>query len=335
MQYNKYVQNLNSFYNRFWPRISFHQRKAAVLLYFLIIPLAITIPTPKTFALDKTIGISAGYDNNVNSTPVELGSSFTAYHLNLTHQMSHEKGFGESSVYFDSFYKNYSQFDDNFSANAGAYYSCFPGGNRVMTLGLIDAGIYRDKENYFDELNWIKIGGKLEYFYSGRITFQFMQFFNWSDYLEPVLDITESDSGSASGNTDTGLTKKRDDFYMSSDLGVTVRLHPKLNMKAYALYNRLSSNIKRERYDGFGGSIILRFSPDTLWGISAETSLWKNDFDTSEDRTDTFMYANLTINLFINQYELFIRAEFMENDSSLEYETYERIVTQCGVSIYF
>jgi len=249
--------------------------------------------------------------------------------------MSHEKGFGQSSVYFDSSYKHYSQFDDRFSVYAGAYYSCFPGGNRVMTLGLVEAGVYRDKENFFDELNWIKIGGKLEYFYSGRITFQFMQFFNWSHYLEPVKYIPESVSGSESGNTDTDLTKKQKDFYMSSDLGVTVRLHPKLNVKILALYNRLLSNIKTESYDGFGGSIILGFSPDTLWGISAETSIWKNDFDKSEGRTDSFRYANLIINRFINQYTLFISVGFKENDSSLEYESYKRLVTQCGVSICF
>ncbi len=204
-----------------------------------------------------------------------------------------------------------------------------------MTLGLIEAGLYRDNENYLDELNRIKIGGKLEYFYSGRITFQFWQFFNWSHYLEPVEYITASDSGYESGNTDTNLTKKRNDFYMSSDLGVTVRLHPKLNVKLFALYNRLNSNINTESYDGFGGSIIVRFSPNTLWGVSAETLLWKNDFDESGDRTDTFKSANLIINLFINQFELFIRADFMENDSTLEYETYKRLVTQCGVSICF
>jgi hypothetical protein len=304
-------------------------------LYFLIIAIAVTLPNSKTFAFDTAIGASAGYDSNVRSTPDESGSSFTAYHLHLTHQISHEKGFGQSNFYLDSFYKHYSRFEDSFSADAGASYSGYPGGNRLMALGLVEAGVYRDDENYFDELNWIKIGGKLEYFYSGRITFQFMQFFNWNDYLEPVEDITGSNAGSESGITGTNLTKKRDDFYMSSDLGVTVQLHPKLNLKLYALYNRLSSNIKTERYDGFGGSIFLRFSPDTLWGVSAETSLWKNDFDASGDRTDTFIYANLTINLFIKRFELFVRAEFMENDSTLEYETYKRLVTQCGVSIYF
>ncbi len=274
------VRNLSP-YNIFWSFISLNHQEAKVISYFLIISVVMTMFNLEAFAIDTTIGVNAGYDNNVHSTPDESESSFTAYRLNLTQQVSHEKMFGKSSFYFNSFYKNYSQFDNNLSVNAGTNYSCFPGDNRLMTLGLVEAGIYRDNENDFDELNWIKTGGQLKYFYNGRISFQFLQFFYWNHYLEPVEHIIENESALGSGNTNIDLDIKleqRDDFYILSNLGMTAQLHPKLNMTIFPMYNRLLSNIKTETYDGIGGSIFFRFSPGTSWGISAETSLWKNDF---------------------------------------------------------
>ena len=317
---------------------SLNHRKTKALLYYLFISVAMVILNSEIFALNTAIGINAGYDNNVNSTPEASGSSFTACHLHLNHMISHEKAFGKSSIYLNSFYKNYSRFEDNLSVNAGAYYSCFPDSSRLMMLGLIEGGLYRDEENVLDELNRIKTGGQLKFFYNGRITFEFSQFFNWNDYLESVEELVWNESGTESGNTDVLTeikTEKRNDCYMSSDLGMSVRLHPMLNMTMFALYNRLLSNIQTEAYDGFGSSIFFRFSPDPSWGISTEASLWKNNYDDSADRTDLFRSAGLLINYFLDRYELFIRIDLMDNNSSLEYETYNRLVTQCGFSIFF
>lgn len=305
-----------------------------------ILPLLAFIAALETdaFAIDAIIDVNAGYDSNVKATPDETGSSFTAYHLNFAHHMSHKKAFGKSSIYVDAYYKHYSQIGNNLSMNAGASYSCFPGNDRLMALGLLEAGIYRDHEDALDELNWIKTGGRLRYFYNGWLTFQFSPFFSWNRYLEPVEHIIENTSNRGTGETDNDVdltSEDRKDMYMSSDFSVTAQLHPKLSMTVSALYNRLISSIEMETYDGIGGSVFLRLSPDASWGISAEASIWNNDFDTSADRSDIFRSAGLTMNYFIDRYELFIRADVMDNDSSLEYETYSRLVTQCGVAIYF
>lgn len=193
------MQTLRYGHKKALPRLSVYHRKTEVFLSFLIISITALIVNSEACALDAGIGVNAGYDNNVNSTPDESGSAFTACHINLNHQMTHEKAFGKSSIYLNSFYQNYSRFEDNLSVNAGAYYSCFPGSDRLMALGLVEAGIYRDEEDVFDELNHLKTGGQLKFFYNGRLTFQLAQFFNWSRYLEPI----EYAIPIASGNTDT------------------------------------------------------------------------------------------------------------------------------------
>lgn len=122
---------------------------------------------------------------------------------------------------------------------------------------------------------------------------------------------------------------------MSSDAGVNIRLHPMVTMTLFGLYNRLYSNIKTESYDGFGSSVFCRFSPEPSWGISTEAFIWKNDFDGGQDRTDHFRSANIVATLFIDRYELFIRMDYMDNDSTFDYETFKRLITKCGVAVFF
>ncbi|RJP82042.1 MAG: hypothetical protein C4522_04835 [Desulfobacteraceae bacterium] len=318
------------------PFLSMNHRKTTLFLYFPIIWIVLILLSSTSCALETVIGVNAGYDSNVNAAPEESGSSFTAGHIHLNHPISHEKAFGKTTLYLNSFYQHYSRFEDNMSVNAGAYYSCFPGSDRLMALALVEAGIYRDKEDAADELNQLKTGGQLKFFYNGKTTFQLAQFFHWNHYLEPAEYAVPT--GSGNGNTDTGFliqSETRNDCYMSSDMGVAIQLHPLFNMTVAGLYNRLYSSIQTEAYDGFGGSVYCRFSPDSSWGIATEALLWKNDFDDSQDRTDIFRSVNILINLFIDRYELFIRSDFMDNDSSLDNETYKRLVTRCGVSVFF
>ena len=310
-----------------------------LLPLFLLIIVSIAAWHNDVFAFNATLGINGGYDNNVNATPDESGSTFTTFHMNLNHQMSHDKAYGKSGIYLNSFYKYFSQFEDNLAANAGAYYSFFPGSDRFMTLGLIETGMYRDEEDKYDELNRIKTGVQLKYFHSGRTTFHLAQYFNWNRYLEPVeYAVLEQQSGSGSGNAGTSLlvlTKHRNDCYASTDLGINIKLHPMFTLTMYALYNKLYSNIETEAYDGFGSSVYCRFSPDPSWGISTEGFIWRNTYDGGFNRTDTYRSVNLLANLFIDRYELFLRADFMDNDSSFDDETYTRIITQCGISVFF
>lgn len=290
------------------------------------------------FAFNASLGINAGYDSNVNSTHDESGSPFTAFHMNLNHQMSHDSAYGKSGVYLNSLYKYFSRFENNLAANAGAYYSFFPGSDRFMALGLIEAGMYRDDEDKFDELNRIKTGAQLKYFYSGRLTFQLAQYFNWNRFLEPVEYAVLEQPAPGSGNAETSLlilTKHRNDCYASTDLGMNLKLHSMVTLTLYALYNRLYSNIETEAHDGFGSSVYYRFSPDPSWGISTQGFIWRNTYDGGFDRTDTCRSVNLLANLFIDRYELFLRTDFMDNDSSLDDETYTRVITQCGISVIF
>jgi len=311
-----------------------HKKTEFILLSLLIISFVLLTLNSAAYALDTIIGVNAGYDNNVNSTPDESGSSFAACHINLNHRISHEKAFGKSNIYLNTFYQNYSRFEDNLSVNSGAYYSCYPGSERLMAFGLVEAGIYRDEEDKFDELNRLKTGGQLKFFYNGRLTFQLAQFFNWIHYLEPIEYAIPIESGDM--DTDYFIqSKKRNDCYMSSDIGINVRIHPMVNMTIFGLYNRRYSNISTEAYDGFGSSLFCRFSPDLSWGISSEAFIWENDFDGNEDRTDIFRSANIIVNFFIDRYELFLRADLMDNDSSLDYETYQRLITKCGFTIFF
>jgi hypothetical protein len=291
------------------------------------------------FALDMTIGIGAGYDDNVNATPDESGSAFAACRLYLSHQFLHETAYGKSHLYLDGFCKQYVEFDNNISMNAGADYSCYPGDKRFMVSGLIGVGMYRDNEDAHDEFDQMKAGGKVTYFYTGATRFEFFQLCYWNQYLEPDYEISGYSLNPGSGTNGTVSTpiytlEDRRDVYLLSELGMHHQLHPMFGITLFALYGRLFSTITTENYYGNGGFFSCRLSPSPSWGVSVETSIWKNNFD-DNSRTDSYSASGLVMNMFFDRYELFFRTDFIRNDSTLDWETYQRLIMQCGVSIFF
>ena len=133
-------------------------------------------------------------------------------------------------------------------------------------------------------------------------------------------------------------TISRDDRLSQSSFKITAYLSPDLEADVSLTHNRLSSSIKAESYRENSISFSVGWFPDDLWKISAMTS-WKDaeyDFTSeSPDRSDTIRAVSVGISRFINKYELFVHAEWLDNDSSLEKESYHQMVTQCGVSLSF
>jgi hypothetical protein len=320
---------------RFRSSILIHPLHVMVLVVLLITGVIQNRMQSYALALDTTIGISAGYDDNVNATPDESGSAFTTCRLYLSHQFLHEMAYGKSHVYLDGFYRQYAEFDNNMSLNVGADYSCYPGDDRFMVSGLIGAGMYRDNEDAYDEFDQVKVGGKVTYFYTGATRFEFFQLCYWNQYLEPDYEISGYSLDPGSGNSTPIYTlEDREDVYLLSQLGMHHQLHPMFGITLFALYGRLFSTITTENYYGTGGFFSCRLSLSPSWGVSAETSVWRNSFY-DNSRTDIYSASGLVMNIFLDRYELFIRSDFIRNDSTLDWETYQRLITQCGVSIFF
>ncbi len=209
-----------------------------------------------------------------------------------------------------------------------------------------EAAIYRDNFISEDERDEIITGGAVEWLATGRLSFIFRQSWNWNDYKALVILYTgshtsESGKGMGWGNGYGGENQhqqsfSRDDRISSSELEGRFFLSPTIETSLSAEYSYLNSSVETESYLQNGLYFSFLWKPHDMWEISAK-SFWKDtDYDDPTlDRTDKTCFISLGISYFIRNFEIFFQIEHTENDSSLETETYNQMVTQCGFLFSF
>ena len=312
--------------------------------------------TMQAAALDMAFEVAAGYDDNVTRSHDASGSGFGAYKISLGQPFLSKIKWLDGDAFMDVSYQDYFRVSDNYQLKTGGLLACSLADGRVLPSLMYEAKFYRDDEVEWDEMDEHRLEGQLEWLMSGRFTINIQQAWAWQSYCHPVevqscgrSSLTKpqcamSQGGHAGGGNPSGhgnMTGKkqeiisRDDRLSQSGFRLTAYLSPNLEADVSLAHARLSSSVETESYRENSISLSMRWFPDDSWKISAMTS-WKDaDYPGSPDRSDTGLALNLGVSCFINKYEIFVHAEWLDNDSSLDAESYRQVVTQCGVSLLF
>jgi hypothetical protein len=312
--------------------------------------------TMQPAALDMTVEMTAGYDNNVTHSHDATGSGFGAYRISLEQPFLSQIKWLDGSVFTDVSYQDYFRADDNYQFKAGGFLGCSLADGRILPNLMYEAKFYRDDEAEWDEMDEHRLAGQLEWLVNARFTIGIQQAWVWQAYCNPVeipccghSSLAEpqctmsqnchAGSGNPSGYGNmTGKQQEsisRDDRLNQSSLKLTAYLSPDLEADMSLAHSRLSSSVETESYRENSISLSMEWFPDDLWKMSAMTS-WKDaDYSGSPDRSDSILTLGLSISRLIHPYEVFVHAEWLDNDSSLDAESYHQMVTQCGISLLF
>jgi len=333
------------------------QVKNAIVCLVPLIALSL-ISAVRGEALDTSIELAAGYDDNVTSASAETGSGFTFYRTELAQQFFSDHPSIDSSIFVEGAYRDYFRVSDRYELKAGLSFD-FSLMNGRLVPGLISEGlIYRDEFMEEDDCDEIMVGGRIKWSFSERVTLEVRQDWYWTDYSEPV--VIEHDPGPPDpgpgpgpgpGPMDPGHhgrmaddppslqeTVDLNERIRSTGVQLVVYLTPSVQADLLAEYDRMTSSIDADEYSENSLSLSLLWTPSDLWEISAMTGWEDIDYDHDPDnidQTETAYNANLRISRFIEPFELFFKVEWTENDSPFDDGSYRQTVTQCGVILSF
>jgi hypothetical protein len=309
------------------------------------------IPVLETPALDTSIQLAAGYDDNPSLSADATASSFACYQIKLAHSFFSDLPSVDGGLFMNGMYQDYFSVEDNYQFNAGASL-IFPLSEGRLLPGIYsDVLLYRDNFTEEDDRNDIAVGGQIDWLANARLTLGIRQEWTWSDYRNPVDDVSGSGhtcemttdhtacsgqgqgQGQGQGHRYGQITSQdRDDRLSITGLHALLFLTPEVQTDLSLEYNRLSSSVNTESYRQTGAVLSLLWMPHNLWEIRLETAYKRAEYDEEvSDRTDTTYHTNWGITRFINNFEIFFQMEWTKNNSPLETEDYRQTVTQCGV----
>lgn len=294
------------------------------------------------FGLNSDIGVTAGYDDNVNLTHAADSSAFTRVFLSVSRQRLHNWMYGESLLFVDASYRKFARFNDEFDLMVGGHYSCLPMNNALVVEGFFEGGVFRDREVPEDEFNWAKTGFQLKYQINDKVRVNYIQAFKRRSFLEPVEFVTEVLSGSGpgpgsggSGITEIVETNDQNDLLISSDFTVQINVSPRADLDLTTMFGRLYSSIDADEFKEMGVAISLRLTPAKTWLVTLKTSGFKQKFVSYKLREDRFSSSGLIISKMAGNFEVFAGIDYNENNSTIDDESYRQRVAQCGLTCFF
>jgi len=323
-----------------------NMKKNKYLLYLsALIILSFTL-TDKAMSLDISLGLSAGYDDNLSQEQTAVSSAFTSHQIKLYQLLFSDISSAEGNIFIEGDYQNYSDVPDNYKLRGGLSFSFPLAKGRLLPSIFSEAAIYRDSFISEDERDEMLAGGAVEWLATGRFTLIVRQTWNWSDYKEPVILYTgshASESGAGKewshghgGENQHQQSFSRDDRISSSEIEGKFFLSPTIETSLSAECNYLNSSAETESYLQNALYLSFLWKPHDMWEISAKSFLKNTDYDNPAlERTDKTFFISLGISCFIRNFEIFLQVENTENDSSLDIESYHQTVTQCGFLFSF
>lgn len=318
-------------------------KKTIVCLVWLV---ALTlIPAVRAEALDTSVELTVGYDDNVPASSDATESGFAFYRAELLQQFFSDHPAINSDIFIEGDYYDFFQVSDRYELKAGVSFGLSLMDGRLVP-GIISEGlIYRDEYMEADDCDEIMAGGRLKWLFSEQMMLEARQTWRRTDYKEPAVigpdPRPDTGPGYYGEKTDDPPPLKTIDIeerVRSTGLQLVVYLASSIQAELMATYNRLTSSMDADAYREKGLSISLLWMPSSLWEISAMTGWGEVDYDhdpPNTDWTENIFDASFGISRFIDPFELFFKVERTENDSSLDGDSYRQTVTQCGVILSF
>jgi hypothetical protein len=309
-----------------------------ILLLFVIL----LISEKQLMATEASVGLAIGYDDNIGRTPEPAGSGFSRYFLILSHSFFPDSDITNWEGYIGAEYQDYFKAENNYQIYAGTSLNYPFAGGRFLPEISYEGMIFRDYEQPEDSINQHSLKGRFKWLPIARLTVEIQQTFLYQNYSGgEEMQTYEVFGGYGKMEGQQPFQQQmytRDDHLSLSDLLFTFHLLPDIDAGLILRHGRRSSSMERESYVENGLIFSLIWTQFGIWEISSTIGWRKADYDHAPydiDRQDTTWNISAGISRFIDKYELFIKIDWEDNDSSLEEELYKNMVTQCGISLSF
>jgi hypothetical protein len=335
--------------------------KSALFISFFIVYLLIsdnlTAQAGENFS--GTIGISAGYDNNVSLSSESKGSSFISYRSKLDFRLFPKNPTSELGIFAEGMYREYLSLEDNYRLRGGGYLTWQMAGGRLIPGIFGDISAYRDKLNPADEKDGFTVGAKVDWIVSARLTLGIQQAWTYQNYdnpsniyahrdtspqmrlraaqapiVQPFAPVVPYIPPTLLSPVFPEEETQRNEWLRSTSIRGTLYFMSDLKGEVSVEYVRSDFSVYQESYAEKGASFSLIWTPNKSWEISPLIYVKQFDYNAAPDgikRDDTERGIGLNISYFFKAFEVFVSMNLTDNNSELDTETYQRTVTQCGI----
>lgn len=301
-------------------------------------------------ALETTLEVAAGYDDNAAEVSDAEGSGMVRYLARLLLPVLAESDAPDLNVYLEGMYNQYFSLDDSHQLRAGTELLTAPWNNRLRAVLFAEAVMYRDNLVAEDDQNALLVGAGLQWLADARLTLSLQQTYSRVDYQNPVslpgqrsyaVDRGRgkgSGGQGPSGGDDEWITLSRNDTLWTTEAMATYAMSPDVQVDISVLYCGADSSDAYESYRELGGfgqlswyySEFLEFFASGYW-----SKLDYDDVPEGDDRSDDAYGFTLGASRSLGALELFARYDRSVNESPVVGEDYRKSVVLCGVSYTF
>ncbi|MDY6854776.1 MAG: hypothetical protein SWO11_08725 [Thermodesulfobacteriota bacterium] len=299
-------------------------------------------------ALDIDLQLSGGYDDNASLSSEPEESWFFRYQTTYVQQFHSETSSLRGGLFLDFSYQDYLTTSDNYTFEAGGTTSLLTAAGYLQPGILYRTALHRDDENPEEEMLSHEVGLYAEYIVNAKFSMGVQQTWSLDDYRNPVeyLDDTSSGSGQGNGNmrrnqVTSVIIDPRDDNVIATQFQCTFYISPNLIAQTTAHYDQLSSSIQTEKHDSKGLIFDLLWAHNDHWEVSIISAVQRTDFERASGtphRLDNVKLLSFIVDRYFflkRKLGLFFQMEYLDNNSSIEDESYHRMVTECGLLFQF
>lgn len=305
-------------------------------LFIRIMPLLVVlfIPAMQAVAIDASIELSIGYDDNVTLSPDPTASGFTNYRTEFYQNFLSDSLKTDFKGYFCAEYQDYFKAKNNYQFYAGTLLTFPLLEGRFRPEILYQGMIFRDKEQTEDSLNEHRLEGRFAWLPTARLSMEIQQTFRWHNYRNAEYFQAGRHKSFKGQHCYTKQTSSRYDHISSTGFLFNFYFTPEIDAELLFNHEQQSSTIKKESYHENGVSLSLFRIHRDIWEMSGTVAWRKANYDHTTSagaRRDSTWDIGAGISRLINKYTFFLRIDWEDNNSSLPEESYSNMVTQCGV----
>jgi hypothetical protein len=317
------------------------------IVFFLVV--GYFLSGANAVALETTLGVAAGYDDNPAEVSQGDGTGLARYEVQLSQPLLNPSSAASLDIFVDAVYSQYFSFGDNCSLRAGGSYYPDYWFERIGAGVFVEGTLYRDDLMPEDEYDSLLVGGELEWLVDARLTLILQPTFSRVDYRNevslPGQRTVSSSKGQGRGaggsqpDTQTEWTRySRSDTIWSAEMTATYSLSPDIQTDVAILYRDLNATDAVDSFRETGAALTL------FWYYSEFGELYvsgygsKLDFDAALDggtRSDDLYGVGLGVSRWWGPLEMFGTYDRTVNDSPITGEDYKKSVVICGVSYSF
>ncbi len=340
---------------------------------FLFIFILLFLDSPGVSAIEITLDVGTGYDNNPSLSDNREESSFQEYYLSLFHLLPVRRN-GEIDFSAYASYQDYSSVEDNFriGTSAEVVYGLFRGQILLSILG--ELSLYRDDLVPEDERNEAGTGVGIQWIPLDIFSMEIGHRWKWLDFQNSALPLSGRGMGGANSinsgafsamnasvqgyryvegvslySTHNGRSNRqrklartkqppRDDRLETTSLTLAYSPPFRMDVEIDLFYSRLFSTVPLESFKQYGTLFTLTFHPASNWQASGSFLWTQTDYEKSPhhiDRTDYLKKTGIKTSYFFQAVELYLQAFWTDNDSPLDGESYSGSITSMGIAYTF